>query len=262
MRRRASAGATRRTRRTATIEPRLAVGAAIGGALAEPIAVVTAHVAPPSGPGRVLMRRATLAGLASPGSLGRARGSAASSKAAPRAARARAGSAWVWPVREESMPRFNPGCPCTRTAPPLLPRARLLRRDAPARSEMQQLGPSASKKARWAACVLTWARPSCASSASALATAPVVAMGRPWKVCQSALIVIAACQAESGKRHTRAGGCNGAARRAMQEGGAALGMGAGETRLDSRLGCHWRWPERAGFVRRAGAPPGARRRPV
>ena len=50
--------------------------------------MVTAHVAPPSGPGRVLMRRATLAGLASPGSLGRARGSAASSKAAPRAARA------------------------------------------------------------------------------------------------------------------------------------------------------------------------------
>ena len=123
------------------------------------------------------------------------------------------GVRWVWPVREESMPRFNPGCPCTRTAPPLLPRARLLRRDAPARSEMQQLGPSASKKARWAACVLTWARPGCASSASASVTAPaVVAMGRPWKVCQSALIVIAACQAESGKRHTCAGGCNGAAR--------------------------------------------------
>eukprot|EP00964_Phaeocystis_antarctica_P128506 scaffold92283_cov75-Phaeocystis_antarctica.AAC.2 len=127
-------------------------------------------------------------------------------------ARAR-GVRWVWPVGEESdMPRFNPGCPSTRTAPPPLPLARLLRRNAPARSEMQQLGPSASKKAICAACVLTWARPSCASSASALVTAPVVvAMGRPWKVCQSALIVIAACQAESGKRHTRAGGCNGAA---------------------------------------------------
>ena len=75
---------------------------------------------------------------------------------------------------------------------------------------MQQLGPSASKKARCAACVLTWARPGCASSASALAAAPVlVAMGRPSKVCQSALIVIAACQAESGTRHTRAGGRNG-----------------------------------------------------
>ena len=101
MRRRASAGATRRTRRIATIEPRSAIGAAVGGALMEPIAVVTVHVAPPSGPGCVLTRRATLAGLASPGSLGRARDSASSSKAAPRAAHARRGVRWVRPDGEE-----------------------------------------------------------------------------------------------------------------------------------------------------------------
>jgi hypothetical protein len=48
------------------------------------------------------MRKATLAGLASPGSLGRARGSAASSKAAPRAARARGECAGCGPPRRRA----------------------------------------------------------------------------------------------------------------------------------------------------------------